>query len=158
MNNYELKKIYYGLLADNPDYPAWEEFELETLYGEWDRVVSPHTLWLKDTRYRHNPRPKPKKWFPKNGKYFISVTINTIYPNSSPVRSEAVDNGLIRETEEQAEQDLRQIRQFCRFLAWRAEFYPGKRHVDVADYALIFLGREAYSKMHESIDSGELEF
>ena len=58
--HYELKKKYYELLAADPDYPAWPDFE----WKDFSRMIQP-PLWRDETEYRYNPLPK--KWEPKGG-------------------------------------------------------------------------------------------
>lgn len=62
--HYELKKKYYELLAADPDYPAWQDFEAE-INGKWERILRADNLWIGENNYRHNPLPK--KWEPEDG-------------------------------------------------------------------------------------------
>jgi len=153
MDTRELKKIYYSLLANDPDYPAWEEFEYLHV-GCWIRPKEPlrHNTF-NEYEFRHNP--KPEKWQPLK----CNWSINTLYNESKYIEDpiqERVEAGLMRETKEQAEQDLDQIRQFTRFLAWRAEKCPG-RLLEPLDYVGCFLSYVNYHTLRDLINNGEVE-
>lgn len=72
--HYDLKKKYYELLAYDPDYPAWNDFEFLCEYfkhkenkwvKEWRRIDHLMERWCDSIEYRYNPLPK--KWEPENG-------------------------------------------------------------------------------------------
>lgn len=64
MNALEARKKYYSILADDPDYPAWQDFEVSSGRGHWERITEDHK-WRADYEYRHSVLPK--KWEPKDG-------------------------------------------------------------------------------------------
>jgi len=72
-SHYDLKKIYFGLLEKDPDYPAWQDFEMETLIDHWHRLDEPCDF-PEHRNFRYNPLPK--KWQPKNGWYAKSFDIS----------------------------------------------------------------------------------
>lgn len=157
MNTRELKSLYYGKLSVDPDSPVWEEFEYRPQNNEkWIRFPCEIRGCDFDTlEIRHNP--KPKKWMPVGGNYYISIPNNDVF-KESVVCEDAIQNGLTRINQEQAEQDLKQIRQFCRFLAWRAENRCYTDNILPAlDYAGCFLNKTDYSMLKILIDSGEVE-
>lgn len=64
--HYELKKKYHELLAADPDYPAWKDFEIKDKFlGKWVRISDPIIKFSGSSEYRYNPLPK--KWKPKDG-------------------------------------------------------------------------------------------
>jgi hypothetical protein len=75
---YELKKIYYEILAKDPDYPAWEDFEFLNNIGTCNQECARFTDMIHDWELfpiRYNP--KPKKWEPKDGWHPASVEISS---------------------------------------------------------------------------------
>lgn len=127
--HFELKKIYYGLLAENPDYPAWKEFEFRNLNlnsfsvsYEWQKVTAPINKWdIDNIAYRHNPIVE--QWQPPMGQWLINLLDNSVMQEltGQMIGISFVNAGLSRQTQEAAERDLPIIRKFCRLLAWVEE-------------------------------------
>jgi len=95
--HYELKKKYFELLANDPDYPAWQDFECRLdSTSEWKRF-SGHISWNELLGYRYNPLPK--KWGPKKGVdcLIVLVSQSITEDDKEKLQSYATKLGWLRE-------------------------------------------------------------
>lgn len=152
--HYQLKKKYFELLAENPDYPAWQDFEcIETVGGlGWARLTQP-PVWFEDYTFRYNPIPK--KWKPKEGWFIKKIAVCNSFTN----------------------EDLNRLQAYATKLSWLREhggysfieiirgnyFHYKDRGVSkvsdesfAPDDDIIYMNKEQSEKWHEMLKNGEV--
>ena len=151
--HYELKKKYYALLAADPDYPAWLDFEAE-INGKWQRILRADNLWIGENNYRYNPLPK--KWKPKGGWGLdqVAVSRELTLKDKAKLRAYATKLSWLRE------------QGGYEFVPGEANYCISRDHLEICNFIndncnlevgeTIYMSKEQAEKWLDMLNNGEV--
>lgn len=155
-SHYELKKIYHGILQNDPDYPAWQDFEEKeystscmTYFYRCEKPIA----WSERNQYRYNPLPK--KWEPKGGWYYHAVEISSELIDEDREKLQAYATKLSWLREQGGYEFKEGAENYSMYHSGQDGIQP---HIDedCPDTDTIFMSKEQAEKWLEMIKKGEV--